>query len=73
MDSQPLFFGRLLRILTGAALLIWLWVQPPQGFLWQGLLLFLGISLVVGGAMAYAGCEVLAIPNLLSGKRMHCY
>ena len=73
MVTQPLFFGRLLRILAGAALLIWLCIYPPRGFLGQGLLLFLGISLVVGGAMAYAGCEVLAIPNLLSGKRMHCY
>ncbi len=73
MDSQPLFFGRLLRILAGATLLLWLCVHPPRGFFGQGLLLFFGISLVVGGAMGYAGCEVLAIPNLLSGNRMHCY
>ena len=73
MHSQPLFFGRLLRILVGVALFIWLYVHPPHGLIWQGLLLFFAISFVVGGALAYAGCEILALPNLLFGKRMHCY
>ena len=73
MDNEPLFFGRLLRILAGVALCIWLFVSPPPGLVWQGLVLFLGVSLVVGGIMAYAGCEVLALPNLLLRKRLHCF
>jgi hypothetical protein len=73
MDNRPLFFGRLLRILAGAALCIWLWLSPPQGLAWQGLMLFLGVSMIVGGVMAYAGCEILALPNLLFGKRLHCF
>ncbi len=73
MDDRPLFFGRLSRILLGVGLCIWLFVHPPHGLVLQGVLLFFGISLVLGGAMAYAGCEVLALPNLLTGKRMHCY
>lgn len=73
MHSQPLFFGRLLRILLGLAFCIWLFVRPPQGLALQGLMLFFGISLVVGGVKAYAGCELLALPNLLFGKRLHCF
>jgi hypothetical protein len=73
MQNRPLFFGRLLRILLGLALCTWLVVYPPQGRVLQALLLFFGVSLVVGGVMAYSGCEVLALPNLLLGKRMYCY
>ena len=73
MDAQPLFFGRLLRVLAGVALLLWLIVRPPHGLVLQGLILFFGVSFVVGGIKAYAGCEIMALPNLLSGKRMHCY
>jgi len=73
MHDQPLFFGRLLRILLGLALCSWLLVHPPRGIVLQGVVLFLGISLVLGGVKAYAGCEVLALPNLLLRKRLHCY
>jgi len=73
MPSQPLFFGRLLRILAGVSLCVWLLVHAPQSLFLQGIILFLGISLIVGGVKAYPGCEVLALPNLLFGKRLHCY
>ena len=73
MEAPPLLFGRLLRILAGFALLGWLLFLPPSGLPWRLALLFFGISLVVGGVMAYPGCEVLALPNLLLRRRMHCY
>ena len=73
MEPPPLLFGRLLRIISGFALLGWLLFSPPAGFPWRLGLLFFGISLVVGGVMAYAGCEILALPNLLLRRRMHCY
>ena len=68
----PLFFGRLLRILSGLALFAWLVISPPSGLPWRGVLVFLGLSLVVGGIMAYPGCEIWALPNLLLRRRMHC-
>ncbi len=73
MEAPPLLFGRLLRIISGLALVGWLVVSPPSGLPWRLLLLFLGISLVVGGIMAYPGCECLALPNLLLRRHMHCY
>ncbi len=71
--EAPLFFGRSLRILLGLALLVWLVISPPSRLLWQGVLVFFGLSLVVGGIMAYPGCEICALPNLLLRQRMHCY
>jgi hypothetical protein len=71
--EAPLFFGRSLRILLGLALLVWLAFSPPSGFLLRGVLAFLGLSLVVGGIMAYPGCEICALPNLLLRRRMHCF
>jgi len=73
MEAPPLFFGRLLRGLSGIALFAWLFFSPPSGLLWRAVLLFFGISLLIGGAMAYPGCEILALPNLLLRRRMHCY
>jgi len=73
MNPQPLFFGRLLRILVGAALFLWLIAHPPHALVLQGLILFFGISSVVGGIKAYPGCEIMALPNLFLGKRVHCY
>ncbi len=69
----PLFFGRLLRILSGLVLLAWLVISPPSGFLLRGVLAFLGLSLVAGGIMAQPGCEICALPNLFLRRRMHCY
>jgi len=73
MEAPPLFFGRILRILSGLALFAWLLISPPSSLFWRAVLLFFGISLAVGGAMAYPGCEILALPNRLLRRRMHCY
>jgi hypothetical protein len=73
METPPLLFGRLLRILSGLALFAWLLISPPSGLPLRLVVLFFGISLVVGGVMAYPGCEVMALPNLLLRRRMHCY
>ena len=72
MEAPPLFFGRLLRILLGLALLAWLVITPPHGFLWRAVLVFLGISLVAGGILAHPGCEIWVLPNLLLRSRGHC-
>jgi hypothetical protein len=71
--EAPLFFGRFLRILLGLALFAWLVISPPAGHLLQGLLVFLGVSLVIGGIMAHPGCEICVLPNLLLRQRMHCF
>jgi len=71
--KAPLFFGRLLRILLGLALFVWLVISPPSGLLLQGVLVFFGASLVIGGIMAHPGCEICVLPNLLLRQRMHCY
>lgn len=38
-----------------------------------GLILYISISLIVTGLMHYGGCEVIAIPSLLFGKRYTVY
>jgi len=73
MEAPPLLFGRLLRIVSGVALLVWLVISPPSGLPWRVVLAFFGISLVVGGIMAYPGCEISALPNLLLRRHIHCY
>jgi hypothetical protein len=73
MEEQPLFFGRLLRILSGLALFAWLAISPPVALFWRSVLVFLGLSLVVGGMKAYPGCEIWALPNLLLRRRMQCF
>ncbi len=73
MEEQPLLFGRLLRVTSGLGLLAWLVISPPHGLFWQGVLMFLGVSLLVGGVMAYPGCEIWALPNLVLRRRMQCF
>ena len=73
MEAPPFFFGRFLRILAGLALLAWLVISPPSGLPWRVVLGFFALSLVVGGIMAYPGCEIWALPNLLLRRRMHCF
>lgn len=73
MEETPLLFGRILRIVVGLALLVWLAISPPPGLLWRGVLLFFGLSFVIGAIMAYPGCEIWALPNLLLRRRMQCY
>ncbi|MEE9562142.1 MAG: hypothetical protein V3W50_03620 [Thermoanaerobaculia bacterium] len=75
-ELQPLFFGRLMRILTG---LITLGVIPFVGTEQLGFwgvvgLGFLGLSFLIGGLTGNPGCEITALPNLAlpSAKRKHC-
>ena len=71
---QPLFFGRLLRVLAGMALLAALPAVGAASF-WGVVLLFLGVSFLVGGVLANPGCEITALPNLAlpKEKRLHCF
>ena len=72
----PLFFGRLMRIVTG---LVTLAVIPfvgidQLGFWGVACLGFLGLSFLIGGIMGNPGCEITALPNLAlpTAKRVHC-
>ena len=42
-------------------------VTPANGA--GGLLMFLGLSMLIAAGAGYQGCEVLAVPNLLLGRR----
>jgi hypothetical protein len=72
----PLFFGRLMRIVTGVvALGVIPFVGSDQlGFWGVAGLGFLGLSFLIGGIMGNPGCELTALLNLAlpSGKKMHC-
>ena len=75
-ELPPLFFGRLMRIVTG---LVTLGVIPYVGIDQLGFwglagLGFLGFSFLIGGIMGNPGCEITALPNLAlpSVKRTHC-
>jgi len=73
----PLFFGRVSRVVLGAATLYWaaqVW-SPDWGALFlAGVLICLGLSFLVGGLMGNPGCEITALPNLAlpPEKRVHC-
>jgi len=71
----PLLFGRLTRVVFGAATL-----AAAVAVGWGGLggfgfvaLLFLGLSFLVGGVSGNTGCELSALPNLVlpSDRRVH--
>lgn len=70
---EPLFFGRLTRVLFGIATLYWAYtVREEPVFL--AILAFLGISFLLGGLLGHPGCEITVIPNLLVSpeKRAYC-
>ena len=73
---EPLFLGRLSRILAGLASLGAIAFVPLGGFGLPGaaVLVVLGLSFLVGGIVGNPGCEVTALPNLLlrSDKKVHC-
>jgi hypothetical protein len=73
MADKPLLVGRVLRVLSGLAFLGWLFFAPLSDMIWNGLLLFLGISFLVGGIMAHSGCEITALPNLFLRKRLNVF
>lgn len=72
--NKPLFFGRLLRVVAGVASLA---AVPAVGLssFWGVVLLFLGVSFLVGGLVGNPGCEITALPNLAlpKEKRLHCF
>ncbi len=72
----PLFFGRLSRVLAGVVTLGMIGVVGPSelGGWGTALLLFLGVSFLVGGLLGNPGCEITALPNLIlpSDKKVHC-
>ncbi len=73
VPARPLLAGRLLRVLSGVAVLAAVAAFRPGSLLILGLLLFLGISLVVGGLLAHPGCEIFVLPSLLARRRIQCF
>jgi hypothetical protein len=71
--AKPLLFGRLLRVLAGAALLGALAAFRPASLLLLALLAFLGVSLVVGGLLAHPGCEIFVLPSLVARRQLQCF
>ena len=77
--QRPLFFGRLGRILLGAVCLglaaFGFVTHPEYSVGARVLLLFFGISFVIGGVRAIPGCEITAIPNLFvpSSRQLTCW
>jgi hypothetical protein len=72
-SDKPLLIGRLLRVLAGVAVLAALAAFRPASFLLLGLVLFAGISLVVGGLLAHPGCEIFVLPSLLARRQLQCF
>lgn len=69
--EKPLFIGRMLRIILGIGALVFLLLYPLS-ILWQIILAFIGVSLIVGGIIAHPGCEIWALPSLLVRSRVQC-
>ncbi|MGH2840386.1 MAG: DUF6410 domain-containing protein [Solirubrobacteraceae bacterium] len=59
-----------LAIVIGLATALTFVTPVDQAAIW----LFFGVSMLVAALRGYGGCEVLAIPNLLTGRRsaLHC-
>jgi hypothetical protein len=73
---QPLFVGRMTRVLFGFGTFVFIAVIGPSTLtLWGTVaLVALGSSFVIGGLLGNPGCELTAIPNLFVSekKRVHC-
>jgi hypothetical protein len=73
---KPLFFGRLTRIIFGIAILgIFAVLGVGKiGVIGTAIIIFLGVSFLLGGLMGNPGCEITAFPNLFRAreKRLHC-
>lgn len=66
-DKPPLNFGGPGAILIQAALIAI--ALAGVGWLSGGILLFFGASLLLAAARGYAGCEILAVSNLMFYRR----
>jgi hypothetical protein len=69
--EKPLLVGRMLRIILGIGALVYLLLNPLSR-IWQIILAFIGVSLIVGGIIGHPGCEILALPSLLFRSRAQC-
>ena len=72
---QIVAFGPGLTAVVASGLLVALYIVGPSGLPIVGhgkgqlaAITFLAVSLVIAGARATPGCEVMAIPNLIFGK-----
>jgi len=65
---KPLRIGRLTRAAFGTGTLVLSWMAWPA-LMETTVLVFLGVSFVIGGVAANPGCEITAIPNLLLPER----
>lgn len=73
---KPLFWGRTLRVAAGAILLyfaIRLWGATWASEIGSFLLGLLGVSFLIGGAVANPGCETTALPNLFLSQEKRVY
>ncbi len=75
-NLEPLFFGRVTRVLAGVVVLYWasdLWAPDLGSVVAFVLVGFLGVSFLLGGLMGNPGCEITALPNLFypPEKRYH--
>ena len=72
---EPLFFGRVSRVLFGIGTFVLIWVIGADTLTPIGTvaLIFLGASFLIGGLVRNPGCELTAIPNLFlsEAKRVH--
>jgi hypothetical protein len=76
-QRRPLAFGRVTRIVFGIMSFVIIVVLGTStlGAIGTALIVFLGVSFIVGGLVGNPGCEITAIPNLVlpKSKRVHCY
>ena len=63
---QPMFFGRLLRVLAGVAFLIPIPFVPRFEHAWLAIagLVLAALTFLAAGLTANPGCEITALPNL---------
>jgi len=75
--SKPLFFGRLLRVLAGFACFVALPFVAESELAGVGKagLVLAGLTFVVAGIRANAGCEITALPNLFlpANRQLTCW
>lgn len=75
--QQPLFFGRLARVLVGLACFAGIPFVPDFEYSRWGIgaLALAGLTFLLAGLRANPGCEITAIPNLFlpSDRQLACW
>lgn len=69
--AKPLFVGRLLRVIFGVATLGVIPYFAQGDFVLGAVIVFLGVSFLLGGLLGHPGCEVAVLPSLVLRKRIH--